>query len=307
MKLPAFLLFTSIVLLGAGCSQPETSVMTPEEETVPVAQEPVELPNGASVETGQVVTTFALNEMAGCEINLAYPVISDEAFPAATQKVLNEKINAFLAAALETTAAKISANGVDAAAETYAASCESQITEEYNSQSEGGEEFFTNLKHEVNTTYEVTLHDHDVLSLVLHNYSYTGGAHPNQNTEAINLDTTTGELLTAEDLILVDNLQAFFQVEAQKLLDEKRDVLYPEAADELQALINSHPNSWSSAQMEVFGQFSDFYITPSAVVVFYNAYDIAPYAAGDVEVKVPFTDLKPFVNPDSRFAEIVNS
>lgn len=50
---------------------------------------------------------------------------------------------------------------------------------------------------------------------------------------------------------------------------------------------------------------SRFYLTPTEVVLKYSRYEIAPGAAGDIEVKIPIGELTPVANPNGPLRHIL--
>lgn len=110
--------------------------------------------------------------------------------------------------------------------------------------------------------------------------SYEGGAHGSHTISYMNFSKTTGKQLQLEDvfadnykepltLILLDALKNHLQVET---IDELHDEGYLN-------LIDMYPSK-------------NFLLSPEGIKFYYNAYEIAPYAAGPTELTIPYKALK---------------
>jgi hypothetical protein len=120
------------------------------------------------------------------------------------------------------------------------------------------------------TEFIVKLNDGRFLSLVTTFYSYTGGAHGFTIQKAINYDLKDKKFLT------LDNV-----------------VKHPEAVqiilDEVNCQIGQDPEWFFQDQLPVdYLNEEDFYPTAEGLVVFYQLYGIAPYAAGIQEFVIPW-------------------
>lgn len=125
--------------------------------------------------------------------------------------------------------------------------------------------------------------DTRVLSVLQINSTYSGGAHPNYAQIAYNMD-----LKRQIQLSLADVLQA----------GKEQDVL-KRVLGELERRLSD---------LENFGLFTDYrstvesyfeeqeltpywYFTSSGMTIYFNCYDIAPYAAGIIKVELPYDSL----------------
>ncbi len=141
---------------------------------------------------------------------------------------------------------------------------------------------------------KVAFNDHYVLSLLVWNYEFTGGAHGNTNAEYLVFDLKTGNLVTTKDL---------FQANAN-------------VRTKLEALINEQfrkdQNIPAKTSLTEFGMSADkipipenFFVTQEGIVFFYNVYEIAAYAMGQFEVMIPFAKLKPLLKPDQPLKNLI--
>jgi hypothetical protein len=111
----------------------------------------------------------------------------------------------------------------------------------------------------------------DVISVALSFSEYTGGAHPNTNVFGVNVDLRTGKELTLDDALTLigKNLQ---QVAAESLVQVKAvvgDSVFEEGA---------------AARPE---NYTEFLINKDNVTFIFNAYQVAPYAAGTQQAVFP--------------------
>ncbi len=136
-------------------------------------------------------------------------------------------------------------------------------------------------------TYTVHQNEKGILSLALSNNSYFGGAHPNTITLFLTFDTATGKQIALRDVLAEDGLQAFEVKEKQWLIDNTSELLFEESLNEFKAYLAAP----SSETTQRYVDDALFYVTPQAIGVFYNAYAIAPYASGPVEVLLPRAEL----------------
>lgn len=128
------------------------------------------------------------------------------------------------------------------------------------------------------TDFRVTLNNADFLSLVLDYYEYTGGAHGNYYSIGYNIRLSDGEILTLKDILKPNSLQALSEFCVEEIL-----------------------NMFDANSLNDAGFFEDdldisddqdFYITPDALVIQFDPYEVAPFAMGSIEVKLKFSQIK---------------
>lgn len=124
--------------------------------------------------------------------------------------------------------------------------------------------------------YSVQLNQDCVISLLLDRYEFTGGAHGNTQRSADTWIVTQGRRMTLGELFPdepahQEKIIQFIQQQIGRAADEYFD-------DSMQLAIDA----FSTDQ---------FYLTPEGVTIFYQQYDIAPYAAGIPEFTIPWGTL----------------
>ncbi len=116
-------------------------------------------------------------------------------------------------------------------------------------------------------------------------YTYTGGAHGGTTINAYTYNTQ-GKLIAPEDLF-VDQaaVTKFSELVKRHAMEKNTD-----------GMINTE---WlaESAGPDV-SNFSTFAINGSAIAIIFPQYSIAPYAAGIIEVSVPFSELQGILKPE---------
>lgn len=128
---------------------------------------------------------------------------------------------------------------------------------------------------------EITRLDDCMLSGYETYYQYMGGAHPGTIRIGVNYDVATGEKLELADI--VEDYDALYQ----KVLDylendfEYREGLFPDYKDMVKKFFYPEENAEYPYALQ-------WYLTQGSLVIYFNEYDIGPYAMGPVAVEIPF-------------------
>lgn len=141
------------------------------------------------------------------------------------------------------------------------------------------------------------------LSLVIHSYSYTGGAHGLSGADTVLFDTRTGDVLELRDLFRDEAaLAKYHGLVAQALLSEYGDMLFEEQANQLRAYLADR-----SRQLDRFragdmgyGTSTAFTITPRGIRMVFQQYEVAPYAVGMPTVTIPFSAWSSLASDEAR-------
>lgn len=111
----------------------------------------------------------------------------------------------------------------------------------------------------------------DIISLYIDYYQYTGGAHGITTRNAYSVDKLKGNLLSLKNLF-------------------KDNYNYKDIIDsEIRRQINLEPDKYFLGR-EGFNGIDDktkFYIKNGELIIYYGSYEIAPYASGLPEFKIP--------------------
>lgn len=133
------------------------------------------------------------------------------------------------------------------------------------------------------SAFTVTRGDAAVLSYYTRFYANLGGPHGNTAFYGFNFDAETGEELSLDDLTTdAAALRAFAveRVTAMAMEDERADGLTEGYAELI-------PNNIAD---------SYWYFDSEGITFIYNAYDIAPYAAGMFQFTIPYRELEGFID-----------
>jgi len=125
-----------------------------------------------------------------------------------------------------------------------------------------------------------------IVTVSIQSYAFTGGAHGMSVTQYMVFDTSTGKQLG-----LADFFKPGFEATLDKLIDRR--------FRQIRGLSENDP-----LNSEKGGLFDDkikhsenFAVTGSGIRFLYNQYDIAPYAAGQIEIELSFDDLRDILKP----------
>jgi hypothetical protein len=137
------------------------------------------------------------------------------------------------------------------------------------------------------TDFRVTFNSKDFLSLVLDYYEFTGGAHGNYYSIGYNIRTSDGEVLTLNDILKPNSFQALSEFCVEEILNMFEANSLNEAG-----LFEDELN---------ISEDQDFFITPDALVIQFDPYEIAPYAMGSIEVKLKLEKIKNILKDNLPF------
>jgi hypothetical protein len=147
--------------------------------------------------------------------------------------------------------------------------------------------------------YTVALAKDDWISIQFDVGSYeSGAAHPNSHSEVINFDLKNGRQLKLADLFKPGSkyLQALSAYCIEKLTKRAQ----AEGTDSM--LDDPWIERGAAPDSENFGSWT---MGKAGLGITFDAYQVAPYAAGPQYVLVPYSALKEIINPDGPLAQFV--
>ena len=137
----------------------------------------------------------------------------------------------------------------------------------------------------------VARHDEAVVSLIELSSLYSGGTHPNSVQIAYNLDIENRRLLRLEDVIAEEAAQTLAEL-VRRGVDGKFTFI-----DGGNGLFEDYGATIDNSM--VYGAMTPYwYLNDKGLVIFYNQYELGPYAAGIIKVEVPYEDLKGILNEE---------
>ncbi|TVQ76371.1 MAG: DUF3298 domain-containing protein [Flavobacteriales bacterium] len=123
-----------------------------------------------------------------------------------------------------------------------------------------------------------------LISVIVSDYAFTGGAHPNSFWLKRVIDLSTNDILSWKDFVNADQHKAFTDFVERRFRKE----------------FNINENeSWEDAgfwfENDRFFLPIDFGIDASGMHFLYNVYEIAPYASGPITLSIEWNDVLPFL------------
>lgn len=127
------------------------------------------------------------------------------------------------------------------------------------------------------SNYQITYNTNCITSLYMEQYTYMGGAHGATQRNSDTWDFNTGNQLKLESFY--PHNPAF----SEDILKE----IEQQIAGRLKTTPSSYFNNYSELLRETFRQ-ENFYLSPMGIVIYFQEYDIAPYATGIPEFLLQF-------------------
>lgn len=138
-------------------------------------------------------------------------------------------------------------------------------------------------------TYEVPRNDGQVLSLVFTLYNFTGGAHPNSAFHTFHFLLPDGTNAEIAEIFSPRGIRRISDISIARL---RRDLAGPDGMSDADWISKgAAPNARN---------FANFVLTPSELTIHFDAYQVAAYAAGPQEVRIPVAQLRDTMRPDVR-------
>lgn len=131
----------------------------------------------------------------------------------------------------------------------------------------------------------VARHDDAVVSVISLSSLYSGGAHPNAVQVAYNLDIANRRQLLLEDII-----EEKAAPELARMVREGVDAKFA-MIDGGNGLFEDYGDTIDNSM--VYGNMTPYwYLNDTGLVIFYNQYELGPYAAGIIKVELAYDALE---------------
>ena len=134
----------------------------------------------------------------------------------------------------------------------------------------------------------VLLNTPEILTVEEFSYSFTGGAHGNYGTSYYNFDASTGQLLTLKD-ILTEGYESPLKTIAEPIFKKTY----------LEEGMTKYSEAGFYFENDQFTMTYNFAITKEGLKFMYNPYEVAPYALGQQEILISYTNLKDLIKSNS--------
>ena len=128
--------------------------------------------------------------------------------------------------------------------------------------------------------------DEAVISFSIMNTDYTGGAHGGEGITSENFDSQTGTHLSLTDVMTEDPMSA------ERLAALVAEGLYED--QEVYSMLYDTAQIPTNAK-KLVEDGKSWYFAEDGMVLYFSTYSIAPYAAGDIEITVPYEELSTIV------------
>lgn len=136
------------------------------------------------------------------------------------------------------------------------------------------------------TSTDVVYNEKNILSLAISNYDFEGGAHGNHGTTLVSYNLNEKKVITLNDVFGAD-----YKPILNKALEISLRKKFKLASKD------SLSNILFDNKIEATDNFC---ITNKGILFMYNPYEIASYASGEIDLYVPFADIKQVLNPSLK-------
>ncbi|QTD41349.1 DUF3298 and DUF4163 domain-containing protein [Sporosarcina sp. Te-1] len=135
--------------------------------------------------------------------------------------------------------------------------------------------------------FEIKTNEREILSLNLIVYSYTGGAHGLTIVKSLTFTTKTGEQYKLRDLF-------------------KSGSNYVEViSDIIQQRIDDWDITLLDPPFKTIRPDQDYYLADTSIVIYFQLYEISPYAWGFPYFPISIKDLEKMIAPDGPLAKLI--
>ncbi|MBK7141994.1 MAG: DUF3298 domain-containing protein [bacterium] len=141
---------------------------------------------------------------------------------------------------------------------------------------------------ELDINYSSSVYPPSIVCFKFDSYQFTGGAHGMTTVTTLNFNLATRNLLLLTDLFerrakVAESLSVYSRAELRQTLGE---MLVDEMLE-----VGTEPD---------LANFSRFMLAPRDLVIFFEPYAVAPYAAGEQVVSIPLARLEKLLKPEFR-------
>lgn len=149
------------------------------------------------------------------------------------------------------------------------------------------------LPWDLNNIISVIYNDNSIVSLQSEFYQFTGGAHGMSGIYFANLNSQTGAKLMLSD-ILNSKYEEQLNNIAEKIFRKEKELKPNENLEDV--------GFWFKDNK--FSLNENFGIKNEAIMFYFNAYEIAPYAMGPTEIKIPYAEIKNLIKEDGLLFKV---
>lgn len=146
--------------------------------------------------------------------------------------------------------------------------------------------YYSNPRTQVTASYELKTNERGILSLSLNNYAFAGGAHGMTIIKSLTFDVSTGRIYSLADLFKPgSDYQRVLSAIIEKQIKEREIPLI---------------NEFTGIKPD-----QDYYIADKALVVYFQLYDLTPYAYGFPEFPVTVYQVADIVDENGPLGRML--
>lgn len=157
--------------------------------------------------------------------------------------------------------------------------------EDYNARAEEDKAFFGGYS--ITEQPQLSRSDSSVISFRVFHGEYSGGAHDNYAYDGATFDVKTGKELQLADIL--SNPEGFYSEAVDYLLNQLEE-------DYSEMLFEDYKDYTAGT----FGEDreANWYLNAAGIVIVYSPYEIAPYAAGSIEITLPYSNFSQYIKEE---------
>lgn len=146
--------------------------------------------------------------------------------------------------------------------------------------------YYSNPKTQVTASYEIKTNERGILSLSLNNYAFAGGAHGMTIIKSLTFDTQTGRSYSLSDLF--------------KPGSDYGKVLSAIIEEQIKEREIPLINEFSGIKPD-----QDYYIADKVLVIYYQLYDLTPYAYGFPEFPITVYRIEDIIDENGPLGRMI--
>ena len=143
---------------------------------------------------------------------------------------------------------------------------------------------YPDTEYVIEYTVEIVRADDRIFTIMQNYYDFSGGVHPNHGTNSINIDPATGKYIELQDTVI--NVESAAETIKNCLYET-----YPDMVEELDSFI-----FFSEEDGGALGEYTaklkedgfTWALLPEGLKIHFSPYEVASYAAGDLEILLPY-------------------
>ncbi|MCR5415274.1 MAG: DUF3298 and DUF4163 domain-containing protein [Pseudobutyrivibrio sp.] len=138
--------------------------------------------------------------------------------------------------------------------------------------------------------------DDKIFTIMVYESDYTGGAHPNRFSESYNYNVDTGDEIGISEIVTdTDAVTA--------LIKNKLEEEHPGILEEVESFYYDEDGTGDAFKSKFAHDAYTWNLTSEGLHIYFSPYEIASYAAGDMEVLLSYDDLGDLIKEEYKITE----